>query len=116
LTLFTLVTVRYSADEAFTAVDAAAATSIPAIAAAAATASAASAAAAAAAKTVAADHDDGDDTHFFSTLKCSEMSMLIIRRSAGESPDQDRIYSDGWSYLQSSFPLLSYITGVTLVH
>ena len=33
---------------------------------------------------------------------------------SGEQPDQDLIYSNGWDYLQKSFPLLSYITSVTV--
>jgi hypothetical protein len=33
---------------------------------------------------------------------------------SGEQPDQDLIYSNGWDYLQKSFPLLSYITSVAV--
>ena len=55
-----------------------------------------------------------DDAHFVSaTVSSFTMSCSCC---AGEQPDQDRIYSDGWSYLQSTFPLLSYVTSVTVTH
>jgi hypothetical protein len=47
-------------------------------------------------------------------LFLSSLTLVAPPTPSGEQPDQDLIYSNGWNYLQKSFPLLSYITSVTV--